>query len=261
MSSVQPTWDSVTNAQVPANFQAAVIRGTIDYTARDVGQWQPDGSVIINFGQVLAANPNFYPQSLILVNANGYSVPVSVNPGTLNYRITVPAGSIVRDLCLAFTSGLSIQFGSLANQSAPLEYIITNFPLVPETISLFNPTGGATNVVTGLQSISEFSSIFSAYTNTTNSIQFVQSAKLVITDLWDDANAGSFGIAAQNSGVAIDYEAVSWDTSVQTVEALSLSPFVLLPGDYLAYSLVDGSLPTNGSFRVVLEILPLVFNL
>ena len=260
MSSIVAQYQGVTNSARPQNNQAAIISGTIDYTARDVGQWQSDGSVILNLAGILNANPSFYPQSIIIVNPNGYSVPVSINPATVNYRITVPAGSIVRDLCLCFTQGLSIQFGAIATPSAPLEYIITNFPLAPETINLFS------------KDITDFNGVLSSvsqlvppgiivYTNSgTIPIYFTFSG--YIEDMWDYTNTGSFHYDLESSTILFSSVAIEFDTTQKVINLPTVSG-LLLPGQSLTISQTgtQASLPASGTLVTLVGIYPLIYNL
>lgn len=261
MSSIGAQYQGVTNSARPQNNQAAIISGTIDYTAKDVGQWQSDGSVVLNLAGILNANPSFYPQSIIIVNPNGYSVPVSINPATINYRITVPAGSIVRDLCLCFTQGLSIQFGAIATPSAPLEYIITNFPLAPETIDMFIPSGIETDFF--LSGLSPFTGLpsFIAYTNNTASIVKLKNVKLNLIEYGDYINQGSMGISIVGSTGTVAYFPVEWNTNMKSTVFVLDEEIIIVAGGQLIFQITDGTAPAIGGFRVSGQAIPLIYNL
>lgn len=256
MASVQPSYNAMTNAVRPPNGQSASIFGTIDYTAKDIGQWQSDGSVIINFASILQQNPGFLPQSIIITNPNGDSLAVSINPGSFNYRISMGPGTIARDLCPAFTTGLSVQFGALTQRYiwAPVTYMITNFPLVPEQISLWKVSQNTNSYFSNTQfSPANSGESTAIYTNSQSVPVLIESLDLEFANYFDFQNEGSvvyqlflYTASGSTGPIILEYFSLSWDIKPRSKTFQTLaSGLVLMPKDELIVGIATGSPPNN----------------
>lgn len=255
MVSQAPQYFETTNSARPQNNQPGIIFGKIDYILQDIGMWQSDGSVVMDFSNILTQNAGFYPQSIIISNPNADTLAVSVNPKSLNYRISVDAASQVRDLCPSFLNSLQVQFGPLQSHYVwqPIIYIITNYPLVPNESDLWKQQETIAGLGT-VEAIVLSTLPLAIVHNTGNTPMRIDNLTLQFYNMEASAPGWTDYVLAINSimtnyilTMPIDDVSSTFGPSVFNFNAVNI---VLMPGDQLFLAVRDSSETFTGYLDV-----------